>query len=57
MTIALWNHSVKKAKERLNIDKSVFIRIQGKLLREAQVIYHLLITKPSPRVKSKKSKK
>jgi hypothetical protein len=55
MTIALWNQSVKKAKERLNIDKSSFVRIQGKLLREAQAIYHILLTKPTRRVvKSRK---
>ena len=54
MTVALWNQSVKKAKERLNIDKSSFVRIQGKLLREAQAIYHILLTKPTRHAKSKK---
>ena len=57
MTIALWNHSVKKAKDRLNMDRSAFVLIQGKLLKEAQGIYHILLSKPSRRVKSKKSKK
>ena len=56
MTIALWNHSVKKAKDRLNMDRSAFVRIQGILLKEAQGIYHILLTKPIRRVKSKKSK-
>jgi hypothetical protein len=54
MTIALWNYSVKEAKDRLNIDRSKFMRVQGKLLKEAQEIYHILLTKPTRRVKSKK---
>jgi len=51
---ALWNYSVKEAKDRLNIDRSKFVRVQGKLLKEAQEIYHILLTKPTRRVKSKK---
>jgi|TARA_R110000803_G_scaffold20072_4_gene51909 hypothetical protein len=57
MTVELWNYSVRKAKERLNVDRSKFMRIQGKLLKEAQGIYHILLTKPKRRVKSKATKK
>ena len=51
MTIELWNYSLRKAKERLNVDRSKFMRIQGKLLKEAQGIYHILLTKPKRRLK------
>ena len=51
MTLELWKYSVKKAKQRLNVDQSKFTRIQGKLLKEAQAIYHILLTKPNPRTK------
>ena len=43
MTLAKWDESVKLAKIKLGLDPKRFIKIQGKLLREAQIIYHLLL--------------
>ena len=43
MTLAKWDESVKLAKIKLGLDPTRFIKIQGKLLREAQIIYHLLL--------------
>jgi hypothetical protein len=43
MTLATWNESVRIAKIKLNLDPKRFTKIQGKLLKEAQVIYHILL--------------
>ena len=43
MTLAKWDESVKLAKIKLGLDPKRFIKIQGKLLKEAQIIYHLLL--------------
>ena len=43
MTLAKWNESVKLAKIKLGLDPKRFTKIQGKILREAQIIYHLLL--------------
>jgi hypothetical protein len=43
MTLANWNESVRLAKIKLGLDPKRFTKIQGKLLREAQIIYHILL--------------
>lgn len=43
MTLAKWDESVRLAKIKLGLDPKGFIKIQGKLLKEAQIIYHLLL--------------
>jgi hypothetical protein len=43
MTLAKWNESVRLAKIKLGLDPKSFTKVQGKLLREAQIIYHLLL--------------
>ena len=43
MTLAKWDESDKLAKIKLGLDPKRFIKIQGKLLKEAQIIYHLLL--------------
>jgi hypothetical protein len=43
MSLAKWDESVRLAKIKLGLDPKEFTRIQGKLLKEAQIIYHLLL--------------
>ena len=43
MTLSKWEDSVKIAKLKLGIDPKRFTRIQGKLLKEAQKIYSILL--------------
>jgi hypothetical protein len=43
MTLKTWDESVKLAKIKLGLDPKEFTKIQGKLLKEAQIIYHLLL--------------
>ena len=43
MTLKAWDESVKLAKIKLGLDPKRFTKIQGKILREAQIIYHLLL--------------
>jgi hypothetical protein len=43
MSLKSWEDSVKVAKIRLGLDPTEFIRIQGKLLKEAQTIYRILM--------------
>ena len=43
MTLAKWDESVRLAKIQLGMNPKTFVKIQGKLLREAQKIYHLLL--------------
>lgn len=43
MTLAKWNESVKIAKIKLGLDPKKFTRIQGKLLKEAQAVYSILL--------------
>jgi hypothetical protein len=43
MTLAKWNESVRLAKIKLGLDPKGFTKIQGKLLKEAQIIYHILL--------------
>ena len=43
MTLAKWDESAKLAKIKLGLDPKRFTKIQGKILREAQIIYHLLL--------------
>lgn len=42
MTIALWSEAVRLAKLKHGKDPSSFMRVQGKLLTDAQAIYHVL---------------
>ena len=43
MTLTKWNESVRLAKIKLGKDPKRFTRVQGKLLKEAQIIYHILL--------------
>ena len=43
MTLKTWDESVKLAKIKLGLNPKEFTKIQGKLLKEAQIIYHLLL--------------
>ena len=43
MTLAKWNESVRIAKIKLGMDPNRFTKIQGRLLKEAQIIYHILL--------------
>jgi len=43
MTLSKWNESVKVAKIKLGLDPKKFTRVQGKLLKEAQAIYSILL--------------
>jgi hypothetical protein len=42
-----WEESVKVAKIKLGIDPKKFTRVQGKLLKEAQAIYSILLLSKS----------
>jgi tRNA A22 N-methylase len=43
MTLAKWDEAVRVAKIRLKLDPNDFSVIKGKLLKEAQVIYKILL--------------
>jgi|TARA_B100002019_G_scaffold8403_2_gene6683 tRNA A22 N-methylase len=43
MTLAKWDESVRIAKIRMNLDPNDFSVIKGKLLKEAQIIYKILL--------------
>tara|TARA_B100000401_G_C52809348_1_gene722846 strand:+ start:1829 stop:1975 length:147 start_codon:yes stop_codon:yes gene_type:complete len=43
MTLAKWDESVRIAKVKLGLDPKSYIMIKGKLLKEAQAIYQMLI--------------
>lgn len=43
MTLSKWEDSVKIAKLKLGIDPKRFTRVQGKLLKEAQKVYSILL--------------
>ena len=43
MTLAKWDESVRLAKIKLGLDPKGFTKVQGKLLKEAHIIYHLLL--------------
>tara|TARA_B110000858_G_C17681151_1_gene416658 strand:- start:701 stop:847 length:147 start_codon:yes stop_codon:yes gene_type:complete len=47
MTLSKWEESVKLAKIKLGMDPKKFTRIQGKLLKEAQAIYSILLLNKS----------
>jgi hypothetical protein len=47
MTLSKWDESVKVAKIKLGLDPKKFTRIQGKLLKEAQAIYSILLLNKS----------
>jgi hypothetical protein len=47
MTLAKWEESVKVAKIKLGLDPKKFTRVQGKLLKEAQAIYSILLVNKS----------
>ena len=47
MTLSKWEDSVKVAKIKLGIDPKKFTRVQGKLLKEAQAIYSILLMSKS----------
>ena len=43
MTLAKWNESIRIAKIKMGLDPKSYIMIKGKLLKEAQAIYQMLI--------------
>ena len=43
MSLTRWGESVRLAKIKLGLDPKQFTKVQGKLLKEAQIIYHLLL--------------
>ena len=43
MTLAKWDESIRIAKVKMGLDPKSYIMIKGKLLREAQAIYQMLI--------------
>jgi hypothetical protein len=43
MSLAKWEDSVKIAKIKLGLDPKKFTRVQGKLLKEAQAVYSILL--------------
>ena len=47
MTLAKWEESVKVAKIKLGLDPKKFTRVQGKLLKEGQAIYSILLMNKS----------
>ena len=47
MTLTKWEESVKVAKIKLGLDPKKFTRVQGKLLKEAQAIYSILLVNKS----------
>ena len=47
MTLSKWEESVKVAKIKLGMDPKKFTRIQGKILKEAQAIYSILLLNKS----------
>jgi len=47
MTLSKWEDSVKIAKIKLGLDPKGFTRVQGKLLKEAQKVYSILLLNKS----------
>ena len=47
MSLSKWEDSVKMAKIKLGMDPKKFTRVQGKLLKEAQAIYSILLLNKS----------
>ena len=43
MTLAKWDESIRIAKVKMGLDPKSYMVIKGKLLKEAQAIYQLLI--------------
>jgi hypothetical protein len=43
MSLSKWEDSVKMAKIKLGINPKKFTRVEGKLLKEAQAIYSILL--------------
>ena len=43
MTLTKWNESIRIAKIKMGLDPKSYIMIKGKLLKEAQAIYQILI--------------
>jgi len=43
MTLAKWDESIRIAKVKMGLDPKSYIMIKGKLLKEAQAIYQMLI--------------
>jgi len=44
MALSAWDSSVRIAKIRLGFDPNSFTVIKGKLLKEAQLVYYLMIS-------------
>jgi len=47
MTLVKWETSVKIAKIKLGMDPKKFTRVDGKLLKEAQAVYSILLLNKS----------
>jgi hypothetical protein len=49
MTLSKWNESVRLAKIKHGLNPSSYMELKGKLLKEAQAIYQILILNDSKR--------
>mgnify|MGYP003624300666 FL=1 len=47
MSLVKWQDSVKVAKVKLGLDPKKFTKVKGKLLKEAQKVYSILLLKQS----------
>ena len=47
MTLTQWSESVRMAKIKIGLDPKKYTRVQGKLLKEAQAIYSILMLSKS----------
>lgn len=47
MTLTQWSESVRLAKIKLGLDPKKFTRVQGKLLKEAQKVYSIMLLNKS----------
>jgi len=47
MSLSRWEDSVKMAKIKLGMDPKKFTRVDGKLLKEAQAVYSILLLNKS----------
>ena len=47
MSLSKWEESVKVAKIKCSVDPKKFTRVQGKLLKEAQKVYSIMLLNKS----------
>jgi hypothetical protein len=54
MTLTKWDKSIRIAKIKMGLNPSTFTKIQGKLLKESQKIYQILLINGTLKRKSTK---